>query len=325
LAGLTVMAGGRLPRRMWHEAPPAVGAEVADLGGGFLALPPRRRHDARLEQLGGPRRPRHGAPGRGQGARPPTAHVRPACASRPTALPARDLGRRATSCRCGGPCVVKPGERGRRLGHHERRAHGAPAAPRPPARRPRCTASCSSSAMVPGDVLRFLFLDGAAPRRHRRRPPAVTATGARPILELIAAENERRFAAAAASGPGSCAPDLDAGLHARSGRLRLSSVPPPGARLRVKTAVARTARPTTRASRTRWARTRRRRGPGRGGRRRAAGGASTSSRRTRRCRSDAAGRGPRGQRRHRGCTTTRRVRDPAHGRARPPSGCSSAS
>jgi cyanophycin synthetase len=91
---------------------------------------------------------------------------------------------------------------------------------------------------VPGDVLRLLFFDGELLDVIRRRPPAVTGDGRSTILELIAAENERRFAAAAGERPWLLRADLDAVFTLEAAGLRLSSVPAAGERVAIKTAVS---------------------------------------------------------------------------------------
>jgi D-alanine-D-alanine ligase-like ATP-grasp enzyme len=238
LAGLT--GDGRRPgyTRMWHEAAAAVGAEVADLGGGFLVF---RRDGATtrvwnnwvgLDDLVTARL----AADKERAHRllksvglPVPAHRR---------FTARDLGpAREFLAGCGGPCVVKPvsgaGGSGTTSGvRTERQLRRARL------RAARLHGELLIERQVRGDVLRFLFLDGELLDVIRRRPPAVTGDGRSTILELIAAENERRFAAAAAERPWLLRPDLDAVFTLEAAGLRLSSVPPAGARLRVKTAVS---------------------------------------------------------------------------------------
>jgi cyanophycin synthetase len=92
---------------------------------------------------------------------------------------------------------------------------------------------------IPGDVYRLLFLDGELLDVIRRHPPRVTGDGRSTVAELIAAENRRRFAAAGARGasPWLLMIDLDCIFTLERGGLSLTSVPTPGARVAVKTAV----------------------------------------------------------------------------------------
>jgi cyanophycin synthetase len=91
---------------------------------------------------------------------------------------------------------------------------------------------------VPGDVYRFLFLDGDLLDVIRRRPPRVRGDGRSSLAELIASENRRRFAAAGAERPWLLRVDLDAVLTLKSHGLALSSVPSEGDWVAVKTAVS---------------------------------------------------------------------------------------
>ena len=238
LAALT--ADGRRPgyTRMWHEAAAAVGAEVADLGGGWLVF---RRDGATTRvwnnwvglddivtaRLAADKERAHRLL-TAAGLRVP-AHRR-FCAG--------DLGpAREFLAGCGGPCVVKPvsgaGGSGTTSGvRTERQLRRARL------RAARLHGELLVERQVRGDVLRFLLLDGELLDVIRRHPPAVTGDGRSTILELIAAENERRFAAAAGERPWLLRPDLDAVFTLEAAGLRFSSVPPPGARVAVKTAVS---------------------------------------------------------------------------------------
>ena len=238
LAGLT--GDGRRPgyTRMWHEAAGAVGADVADLGGGFLAF---RRGDALtrvwnnwvgLDDIVTARL----AADKERAHRLLTAAGLPVPAHR--RFPAGDLGPALDFlARCGGPCVVKPvsgaGGSGTTSGvRTERQLRRARL------RAARLHGDLLIERQVPGDVLRLLFLDGELLDVIRRRPPAVTGDGRSTILELIAAENERRFAAAAGERPWLLRADLDAVFTLEAAGLRLSSVPAAGERVAIKTAVS---------------------------------------------------------------------------------------
>jgi D-alanine-D-alanine ligase-like ATP-grasp enzyme len=89
---------------------------------------------------------------------------------------------------------------------------------------------------IPGDVYRLLYLDGALLDAIRREPPTVTADGRSTVRELIRQENERRSLCrgTAAHRRITITPDCRATL--RLAGLGLRSVPPPGMRVRVKTA-----------------------------------------------------------------------------------------
>ena len=238
LAGLT--GDGRRPgyTRMWHEAAGAVGADVADLGGGFLAF---RRGDALtrvwnnwvgLDDIVTARL----AADKERAHRLLTAAGLPVPAHR--RFEAGDLGPALDFlARCGGPCVVKPvsgaGGSGTTSGvRTERQLRRARL------RAARLHGDLLIERQVPGDVLRLLFLDGELLDVIRRRPPAVTGDGRSTILELIAAENERRFAAAAGERPWLLRADLDAVFTLEAAGLRLSSVPAAGERVAIKTAVS---------------------------------------------------------------------------------------
>lgn len=91
---------------------------------------------------------------------------------------------------------------------------------------------------VAGAVYRFLFLDGELLDVIRRQPPRVQGDGRSTLAALIAAENERRFAGAGGERPWLLRADLDAALTLEGAGLRLSSVPPAGEWVAVKTAVS---------------------------------------------------------------------------------------
>ena len=88
---------------------------------------------------------------------------------------------------------------------------------------------------VPGDVHRFLFLNGQLLDIVRRRPSTVIGDGTSTVIELATAENRRRVAAGGAAGFHLIRPDLDFVLALRSAGLRPRSVPAAGRRLAVKT------------------------------------------------------------------------------------------
>lgn len=89
-----------------------------------------------------------------------------------------------------------------------------------------------------GDVYRLLFLDGELLDTVRRSPPRVTGDGRSTIEQLIAAENERRLAAAVDRVPSLLRIDLDCIFTLEAAGLRLRSVLPPGVTAAVKTVVS---------------------------------------------------------------------------------------
>lgn len=91
---------------------------------------------------------------------------------------------------------------------------------------------------VVGDVYRFLFLDGVLLDVVRRRPSHVVGDGSSSVIELIASENRRRVRERGFAGLMLIRPDLDCVLTLRRTGLRLSDVPPSGARIAVKTSNA---------------------------------------------------------------------------------------
>lgn len=92
---------------------------------------------------------------------------------------------------------------------------------------------------IPGDVYRLLFLDGELLDVIRRNPPRVTGDGRSTVADLIAVENRRRLAAADTRGgaPWLLTIDLDCIFTLERQGLSLSSIPRVGARVVVKTAV----------------------------------------------------------------------------------------
>ena len=231
---------GRRPgyTRMWREAAAAIGAESADLGGGFVEI----RRDGRwtrvwnnwvgLDDIVTLRfaqdKTRAHALLTAAGL-PVPEHVR---------FPLDDLSPGLDFlARTGGPCVLKPvssaGGSGTTSGVRTERQ----------LRRARLRAGRQHHELmlerqVPGDVLRFLFHDGELLDVIRRRPPSVTGDGRSSISSLIAAENERRFSVAAGERPWPLRADLDAIFTLESAGMNLATVPAAGVRVAVKTAVS---------------------------------------------------------------------------------------
>jgi len=89
-----------------------------------------------------------------------------------------------------------------------------------------------------GAVYRLLFLDGRLLDVVRRLPPAVTGDGSSTIADLVAAENHRRLEARTDRAPALLRLDLDAVFALEGVEMRLGSIPPPGAQIRLKNAVS---------------------------------------------------------------------------------------
>jgi D-alanine-D-alanine ligase-like ATP-grasp enzyme len=233
-------ADGRRPgyTQMWRRAAEAIGAEVSDLGGGFLEL---RRDEASvrvwnswvgLDDIVTTRFALDKA----------RSHRLLAAAGLPVPehrrFATRDLApAREFLARTGAACVVKPAggaggsgtTAGVRTDRQLRRAT---------LRATRLHRELLIERQVPGDVLRFLLLDGELLDVVRRRPPSVVGDGRSSISRLIAAENERRYAAAAGERPWLLRADLDAVFTLERAGLTLASVPTAGERVAVKTAVS---------------------------------------------------------------------------------------
>lgn len=97
----------------------------------------------------------------------------------------------------------------------------------------------------PGDVYRFLVLDGEVLDVVRRDPSAVVGNGVSTVRELIGAENRARVEAAGARGNQLVQPDHDCLLALRAQQLGLSSVPSEADRHPVKSSNGDGGRPDT--------------------------------------------------------------------------------
>jgi cyanophycin synthetase len=95
---------------------------------------------------------------------------------------------------------------------------------------------------APGYAHRMLLLDGELLDVVKRYPPQVTGDSRSTISKLIAGENRRRMERAAGKGrPQLLQIDLDCLFTLEAAGLSLSSVPPAGERVPVKTAVSQNA------------------------------------------------------------------------------------
>jgi hypothetical protein len=88
---------------------------------------------------------------------------------------------------------------------------------------------------VPGPVYRLLFLDGELIDVIRHVPPRLTGDGAKTVEELIAAENERRLAGGGDTGLSLLDIGLDTIFTLERQGLRLASVIPAGKEIAVQT------------------------------------------------------------------------------------------
>jgi cyanophycin synthetase len=88
---------------------------------------------------------------------------------------------------------------------------------------------------VPGPVYRLLFLDGELIDVIRHVPPRLTGDGSATVEGLIAAENERRLSAAGEAGLSLLDVGLDTIFTLERQGLRLASVVPAGAEIAVQT------------------------------------------------------------------------------------------
>jgi len=145
---------------------------------------------------------------------------------------AQALLRRST-----GPCVVKPVSSdagsgtttGVRTEMHLRRAV---------LRAARLESRMLIERQAPGYDHRMLMLDGELLDVVKRHPPHVTGDGRSSISKLIAAENARRIEWLVGKGSSTLLQiDLDCLFTLEDAGLSLSSVPPAGERVQVKTAV----------------------------------------------------------------------------------------
>jgi cyanophycin synthetase len=140
--------------------------------------------------------------------------------------------------RARGPCVVKPA-RGTGAGH------GVTSGIRARSELLRASVRASRNdpqvlieRQAPGDMYRFLFLDGELLDVVRRLPPRVAGDGESTIADLIAKENASRLQGRGRLGLHLIGIDLDCILALERQGLRLSSVPPAGAVLTVKAVVS---------------------------------------------------------------------------------------
>lgn len=225
------LRGAREPiyRRLWDEAASEVGATVRDLGSGFLEL--------RLE-------------GRATRVRQELVDIDSQAAitlsfdktlvhrlltAEGLPVPEHVEAGDADALLREGAVVVKPAD-GTGIGAGVTgsvRTAGQLAVARAAARRygPRVLVERA----VPGEVYRFLLLDGQLLDVVRRGRPAVTGDGRATIVELVAQENRRRLEAAGEDGLSLVRPDLDFVYTLQAAGRSPRSVPADGERVAVKT------------------------------------------------------------------------------------------
>ena len=222
--------------RIWREAAERVGADVEELGSGFLEI---TRGAATLKvwqqvnPLDDPVTLRLALD-------KPTVHGLLARASVPVPDhvewsfqdPAPALRFMASAA---GPCVIKAASG---TGGGE----GTTAGVDTPARlmRARLRAGRFGGRLlierqVPGPVYRLLFLDGELIDVIRHVPPRLTGDGRSTVEELIGAENERRFKGAGDEGLSMLDVGLDTIFTLERQGLRLASVVPAGREIAVQT------------------------------------------------------------------------------------------
>lgn len=90
---------------------------------------------------------------------------------------------------------------------------------------------------IPGENYRFLFLDGVLLDVVRRRPPRVTGDGRSTIVQLVEAENRHRLERSEKVLFWRLNIDLDCVLTLEGQGLTVHSVPPPGVTVAIKTVV----------------------------------------------------------------------------------------
>jgi hypothetical protein len=222
--------------QIWRDAAAAAGAEVRELGSGFLEVS-RGGHAAKVWQqvvpLDDPVTLRLALD-------KPVVHELLTRASVPVpehvewsfSDPAPAL---AFLGRAGGPTVVKAASG---TGGGE----GTTAGVDTPARLMRARLQAGRfggrlliERQVPGPVHRLLFLDGELIDVVRHVPPRLTGDGHATVQELLERENERRVRAAGAAGLSLLDVGLDTVFTLERQELRLDSVVPDGATIAIQT------------------------------------------------------------------------------------------
>lgn len=222
-------------RHVWRLAADAVGAEIEDLGSGFLELRRRGRRTTVWRSrvmLGDPVTLRMSLDKALQHQRfeaaglPVAPHLEFSAAN---LEPAFEFVRRASR-----PCVIKPAagtDGGQGVTCGILTADDVARACLP-AR--RWDNRLLVEHQVAGDEYRLLLLDGELLDVVCRRPPVLVADGRSSVSALIRDENRRRSAGRGRAGLRLLDIDLDCLLTLRAAGLSLRSVPPAGAKVAVK-------------------------------------------------------------------------------------------
>jgi D-alanine-D-alanine ligase-like ATP-grasp enzyme len=224
---------GAVYRRIWTEAAAEVGAEVDELGDGFLELSTGGSHTRVRDELVALDDPVSIELSFDK----PLVHRLLAAEGLPVpehveidaSSPAE-----AEAFLAGGRCVVKPAS-GTGVGA------GVTGGLERPTEVARALAAASRygdrillERQVEGDVYRLLLLDGELVDTIRRRPPELAGDGRSTVLELVEAENRRRLDARGEAGLWLLRIDLDALLALERAGLAPGSVVPSGRTIGVK-------------------------------------------------------------------------------------------
>jgi glutathione synthase/RimK-type ligase-like ATP-grasp enzyme len=226
-------------RRIWDGAAAAVGAQLSELGGGFLLMSRDGVQSVVRHHLVMLNDPATNALALNKaivhellvGAQIPVPQYREAGRGDPTQ--ALSFMRAST-----GPCVVKPanGTSG---------GTGVTCGVRSPddlwrawLRAGRWDPNVLIERQTPGEEYRLLFLQGELLDAVRRRRPCVIGDGGATVGELIEAENQRRLGALDRDVSRLINVDLDCELAVRSEGLTLRSIPARGSQITVKNTVS---------------------------------------------------------------------------------------
>jgi D-alanine-D-alanine ligase-like ATP-grasp enzyme len=225
-------------RTIWQDAAAEVGADLIDLGSGFLEV----RRDGRATrvrnnlvmlddsvtlQLALDKLLVHGL--LKEKGIPIAGHVGFGAAEDSPAL--SFLMSRA------GPCIVKPAASSAGYGVTGG-IRSVPQFLRARLRAARIDQRLIIEEQLPGDVYRLLFLDGQLLDVVRRHPPRVVGDGRSTIEELIAKENSRRAAGPNRASGSMLRVDLDSIFRLEEAGLTVRSVPPFGSEVVVKTVIS---------------------------------------------------------------------------------------
>ena len=237
-AGVAALAGsGDAWSNIWRDAARELGAEVSEMGAGFLEI---RRSRAWT-------RVRNNVTMLDDGATLRLALEKPVVqrllleaglpAPENIAFEASDLAPAIAFLAQGPiPCVLKPSNEGAGFGITTGIRSEADLK-RARVRAARVDRRLIIERQVAGDFYRFLFLDGELLDVVRRRPPRVTGDGRSTVEQLIAAENRRRAARRHEVVLRLLRVDLECILTLQAQGLTLASVVPAGETIPLKTVI----------------------------------------------------------------------------------------